>query len=910
MSPTKVQDQGQLEKILYLKRKYHFNVFPLYPGKKSPAFAGWQRWAVEADIHAIEQYAIDHPNTNWGIYTQDMVVIDLDVKSGPNGVKEFQALCAQHKETPPTLVVRTPSGGFHLYFSGADVPGSASTLGPGIDVRSRGNLVVAPGSVFGDKVYELVQDLPPAKIPDWLLNLIKSSRSARPLAETLVGPIYSGQRNVSLFQAAAYFRKKGISKKAASVAIHIENEARCIPPLSRYEVDKLIESAYRYDPKDGEAIAALAEEIVDSKKTTLLPASELLSSPAKAREWLIKDLVLRRIMTVLVSPGGSGKSSFSLLAALALVTGRPLLGRDRFQVPTPLPVWLYSTEDPLDELHRRLEAYCNKFDIPPSELKHLYLTSGVKQPLTLVQATREGFMVNTEAVEVLIQNIRKNNISLLIIDPFIRAHQVDENSNTGIDQVMKVLIEIMEQTNVGIFLIHHTKKTAMNYTPGDPDNARGASALIDAARMAFTLGPMREDDQAATGVDAQTRRLYRRLDYAKNNLLPPADRAIWFRWESINLACGESIGVLARRENTVDQQQLDQVLDVQSDPQPLNSDIFSSDREKGIFFLTKRLIRSIPLNGSIMLRDFVEENMDEEWKDAICQSDDVRRHLRLIKNLFKNFLGALPHLSSLPFAVLYEEKNAQTGRVFTLKQMTREGRRGRPSLGIEDVTEQVRKTFESEETFFEEGCPFIALDTIALAKHEEFNVVQPGLYQAHPLLIWFLARTLGITLPTPATERKIQHLEGALEAAAPPLAQEGVPAPALEAAQEEGSGCALEAPQDAGTHGRIPSVPDPSRPVPHRPEDLAAPFENLLQADSQEAPQSPQELFEDPGEVEVQDPQADALEDAQGPSEDPIPEAPEEDPHNYVDLDQIEMPDEVDETFNDALGRGPGGGSE
>jgi hypothetical protein len=94
------------------------------------------------------------PAANVGVATgsvSHLMVIDLDVKSGPNGVQEFERFITDHKlsigwDTPPGVL--TPSGGMHIWLrtpAGLIVPERPSIL-PGVDVKGDGGLVVAPPS--------------------------------------------------------------------------------------------------------------------------------------------------------------------------------------------------------------------------------------------------------------------------------------------------------------------------------------------------------------------------------------------------------------------------------------------------------------------------------------------------------------------------------------------------------------------------------------------------------------------------------------------------------------------------------------------------------------------------------------------------------------------------------------------
>lgn len=96
---------------------------------------------------------------NVGVVPDDLgcAVIDLDVKDGKNGLETWGNICSDQGWEPVyKLVIRTPSGGFHLWFHGS-LPGSVGTLrrglGPGIDVRGRETYVLLPPSIVDGVEY-------------------------------------------------------------------------------------------------------------------------------------------------------------------------------------------------------------------------------------------------------------------------------------------------------------------------------------------------------------------------------------------------------------------------------------------------------------------------------------------------------------------------------------------------------------------------------------------------------------------------------------------------------------------------------------------------------------------------------------------------------------------------------------
>ncbi len=145
-----------------------WRVFPCGPGAKTPV-AGCH-WPDEAsrDPDQIARWWQIHAEPNYGIVTGEtsaIFVVDLDRhgheadESGvEDGLVTLATLENEHDEIPPTLTVRTPSGGFHLYFQYPEggVRNSARRIGPGIDVRGDGGYVVGPGSIVDGRRYTIV----------------------------------------------------------------------------------------------------------------------------------------------------------------------------------------------------------------------------------------------------------------------------------------------------------------------------------------------------------------------------------------------------------------------------------------------------------------------------------------------------------------------------------------------------------------------------------------------------------------------------------------------------------------------------------------------------------------------------------------------------------------------------------
>lgn len=148
------------------------------------------RWSPE---HLPAQTHVPIPQgDNVGLATgfrSGIFVLDLDNKHGKNGFASFNQL-RNGKPLPTTFMVKTPSGGAHLYFTippNTHIPKlNNGELGPGIDLCGEGAYVVMPPSRAPNgkgeiATYDILNNAPPATPPDWLLALIADAKPSRDL---------------------------------------------------------------------------------------------------------------------------------------------------------------------------------------------------------------------------------------------------------------------------------------------------------------------------------------------------------------------------------------------------------------------------------------------------------------------------------------------------------------------------------------------------------------------------------------------------------------------------------------------------------------------------------------------------------------------------------------------------------
>ena len=247
------------------------------------------------------------------------------------------------------------------------------------------------------------------------------------------------------------------------------------------------------------------------------------------REWVYGWHYVRRFLSTTVAPGGVGKSSLTIVEALAICTGRPLLG------VTPAEscaVWLWNGEDPAEELERRVGAAMLHFSIRPEDVEgRLFLDSGRTSSIVIAEQTKSGAVVAVPVVADLEATILENKIGVAILDPFVAAHRVSENDNGMIEQVAKALAGVADRTRAAVEVVHHVRKTGGAEVT--VEDGRGASALLNAARCSRAINQMSQEEADKYGVE--NRRLYFHAYDGKANLAPPADRRDWFGLVTVDL---------------------------------------------------------------------------------------------------------------------------------------------------------------------------------------------------------------------------------------------------------------------------------------------------------------------------------------------------------------------------------------
>ncbi len=162
-----------------------------------------------------------------------------------------------------------------------------------------------------------------------------------------------------------------------------------------------------------------------------------------AARWRI-DQIWGDGVGILGGPPKCAKSWFGLDMAVSLASSTPLLGQ--FAVHDPGPTLIYLAEDALPQVRSRIDGICNHRHIDISSLELHVITAPV------VRLDQDA---DQKRLSATVERLRPK---LLLLDPLVRLHRLDENSSQDISALLGFLRELQRRCDVAIVVVHHMRK--------------------------------------------------------------------------------------------------------------------------------------------------------------------------------------------------------------------------------------------------------------------------------------------------------------------------------------------------------------------------------------------------------------------------------------------------------------------
>jgi len=206
------------------------------------------------------------------------VAIDVDKKN--NGLEAFVWMLESLGPLPETPSCKTGSGGNHVYVwypEGVEKLGPSAgkialfagvppEVGTGIDIRADNSYVVVPPSnhLSGDD-YKWTSDpeLELCNLPSAWTKLFQIAATSRvdkggtiyrgkdgqkPSAPPVEEKLHDGTRDAALASIAGTLRNRGLGYNEIFISLSAVNDARCVPPKTEGDIERIARSYSRYDP--------------------------------------------------------------------------------------------------------------------------------------------------------------------------------------------------------------------------------------------------------------------------------------------------------------------------------------------------------------------------------------------------------------------------------------------------------------------------------------------------------------------------------------------------------------------------------------------------------------------------------------------------------------------------------------
>lgn len=182
------------------------------------------------------------------------------------------------------------------------------------------------------------------------------------------------------------------------------------------------------------------EQVLPVVRVAELPSDEL------AARWLVEELWCAHAVGVIGGAPKCAKTWLGLDMALSVATGTPCLGR--YAVPEPGPVLVYLAEDALRAVRERIEGMARHRGLDLEVVRIHVITAPVLRLDHKRDRTR------------LWETVRRLRPRLLVLDPLVRLHGIDENHAGDVAELLAYIRSLQREFGLSVLLVHHTRKNA------------------------------------------------------------------------------------------------------------------------------------------------------------------------------------------------------------------------------------------------------------------------------------------------------------------------------------------------------------------------------------------------------------------------------------------------------------------
>ena len=177
----------------------------------------------------------------------------------------------------------------------------------------------------------------------------------------------------------------------------------------------------------------------------ILPTSKVSDVPVKEKtHWLIENLWLENACGIIGGQPKSYKSWLGLDIAVSVASGTPCLGL--FRATQPGRALVFMAEDSVADVRLRIKNIADSRGLEIDDLDVHLITSP-----TL-------FLDNHEDQEKLDATIKRFFPKVVLLDPLVRLHRLDENNAKEISGLLGFIRGLQRKHNTAIIITHHATK--------------------------------------------------------------------------------------------------------------------------------------------------------------------------------------------------------------------------------------------------------------------------------------------------------------------------------------------------------------------------------------------------------------------------------------------------------------------
>lgn len=201
--------------------------------------------------------------------------------------------------------------------------------------------------------------------------------------------------------------------------------------------------------------------VVDNHNPLPVVRVDQIPREETAQRWLVDGLWGDSSVGVIGGAPKCAKTWLGLDLALSVATGTACLGR--YAVPRPGSVLIYLAEDALTVVRERVEGMARHRGL---ELACVDIHVITAPSLRLDREPHRHRLRETT---------RRLRPRLLLLDPLVRLHRVDENNTREVAELLAYFRSLQRQMDLSVILVHHTRKN----TPGGVAAGQGLRGSSD-----------------------------------------------------------------------------------------------------------------------------------------------------------------------------------------------------------------------------------------------------------------------------------------------------------------------------------------------------------------------------------------------------------------------------------------------